>query len=247
MLLRLRQAGLYWPTAISTLAALLLVGLGTWQLERKQWKEALIAAIAARAGAPPVPVAEAQARAARGEDIAYLHVSASGRFLHAAERYFYAPGPSGLGWHVYTPLALTAQRFLWVNRGFVPDARRAPQTRRDGLLEGEVAVHGLVRVPARRGLFQPDNDPGANIWYWPDIPAMSASAGLAGTSVPFVVDADRWPEAPGGLPRGGVTPLSLPNRHLEYAITWYALALTLVIVYVAFVAARLREEPPAAA
>jgi surfeit locus 1 family protein len=247
MLLRLRQARLFWPTAISTLAALTLFGLGTWQLQRKQWKEGLIAAIAARADAPPLPVAEAQARAARGEDIAYLHVTASGRFLNAAERYLYAPGPSGLGWHVYTPLALGAQRFLWVNRGFVPEARRAPQTRREGLLEGEVAVRGRVRVPARRGLFQPENDPGANTWYWPDISALSTSAGLTGTTLPFVVAVDGSPEVPGGLPRGGVTPLSLPNRHLEYARTWYALALTLIIVYVAFIAARLREEPPAAA
>ena len=245
MLHRLRQAGLYWPTVISALGALVLVGLGTWQLERKAWKEGLIATIAARAGAPPVPIADAEARARRGDDVAYLHVVASGHFQHREERYLYAPGPSGPGWHVYTPLALPGRRLLWVNRGFVPDARKAPETRAAGLLAGEVSVSGLLRLPTR-GLFQPDHAPTANLWYWPDIAAMSASAGLVGTNLPFILEADRLPEAPGGLPRGGATPLAPPNRHLEYALTWFALALTLIIVYLARAATRLREVPPAA-
>ena len=49
---------------------------------------------------------------------------------------------------------------------------------------------------------------------------------------------------PGGLPRGGVTRLDLPNRHLEYALTWYGLALTLIGVYGAFAASRLRLARP---
>ena len=59
------------------------------------------------------------------------------------------PATSGLGWHVYTPLELAPRRFVWVNRGFVPDARKAPQSRSDGQMAGEVEVRGLVRMRRR--------------------------------------------------------------------------------------------------
>ena len=236
-----RQRGLFWPTAVSLALFLVLIGLGSWQLERRQWKEALIAKIAARVGAPAVALGEAEAMARAGDDIGYLHVAARGRFLHDKERYLYAPTTAGLGWHVYTPLELAPGRIVWVNRGFVPDASKARETRAAGLVAGEVEVQGLVRPSPKQGFFQPDNDVAHNLWYWPEVEAMSASAfaGIAGP--PFVIDADRWP-VPGGLPQGGMTRLQLPNRHLEYALTWYGLALTLIAVYFPLVAGRLRQR-----
>jgi surfeit locus 1 family protein len=140
---------------------------------------------------------------------------------------------------------------VWINRGFVPDARKAPQTRPDGQVGGEVEVKGLVRHPAGKGMFTPVNDVQNNLWYWPDIPAMTAAAFPGApqdapggpqrpAALPLVIEADAQPAASGGLPRGGVTRLDLPNRHLEYAVTWYGLALTLIGVYFAFVLSRLR-------
>lgn len=232
---------LFWPTALVLCCALILAGLGTWQLQRKQWKEALISSIAARVAAPPVPLAEAVARNADGADIDYLHVRATGQLRNDAERYLYAPGASGPGWHVYTPLAIDAQRFVWVNRGFVPDAQRQPETHRRGLLEGEVAITGLIRAARARGAFQPANQPETNTWYWPDVQELSASLSPRGHPLPFTIDADGLPEAPGGLPRGGVTRLVLTNPHLGYAATWYALAWALIAVYLAAAARRLRS------
>lgn len=243
---RPRQRSLFWPTVVSLALFLVLIGLGSWQLERRQWKEALIAKIAARVGAPAIALGDAEAIAAAGDDIGYLHVAARGRFLHDKERYLYAPTAAGLGWHVYTPLELAPGRIVWVNRGFVPDAKKAPETRTPGLVTGEVDVRGLARPYPKKGFFQPDNDVTHNLWYWPDVEAMSASAfsGIAGP--PFVIDADRWPSVPGGLPQGGVTRLELPNRHLEYALTWYGLALTLIAVYFPLAAGRLRQRRAAA-
>jgi len=243
---RLWQAGLLWPTAAGLALFLVLTGLGSWQLERKQWKEALLAKIAARVVAPVVDLAQAEAMARAGDDIAYVHVVARGRFLHDKERYLYAPSPAGLGWHVYTPLELAPGRIVWVNRGFVPDASKAEASRAPGLVAGEVEVRGLVRPYSRRGAFQPDNDIAHNLWYWPDIEAMGASAFARITSPPFAIDADRWPAVPGGLPQGGVTRLQLPNRHLEYALTWYGLALTLIAVYFPLAVGRLRQQRGAA-
>jgi surfeit locus 1 family protein len=241
MLARLKRAGILWPTLLSLAGLALLVGLGLWQLERKQWKEALLAKIAARATAAPITLTAAEALLRAGGDVEYLHVTARGHFLNDKERYLYAPTPAGLGWHVYTPLQVAPQRYLWVNRGFIPDDRKPPSTRALGLEAGELDVVGLVRAAPRKGTFQPNNDARGNLWYWPDLAAMSASAFPAGQALGFSLESDLNPAPPGGLPRGGVTRLDLPNRHLEYALTWFGLAVTLIGVYLAFAASRLHS------
>jgi surfeit locus 1 family protein len=68
---------------------------------------------------------------------------------------------------------------------------------------------------------------------------MAAAAHLDGV-LPFYIDADATPN-PGGLPIGGQTRLELPNNHLQYAITWYALAVALVVIYILFVRRRRAE------
>ena len=236
-----RSARLLWPSAFALVMFMVLIGLGTWQLERKRWKEGLIAKIAARVHAEPVPLARAEQVRRDGGDSEYLHVVAKGRFHYDKERYLYAPAPSGLGWHVYTPLEYAPARFVWINRGFVPDARKDPASRREGQVAGETEVTGLIRQPHGRGTFTPANDVAHNLWYWPDVAALHASAfgGTGAAALAFTVDADAKPAPPGGLPAGGVTRLDLPNRHLEYALTWYGLGLTLIGVYVAFAVSRL--------
>jgi surfeit locus 1 family protein len=242
MLARLKGAGLVWPTAFTIAGLAVLIGLGTWQVERKRWKEGLLAKIAARVNAPPVRLDGDRQTRVETDDPEYLHVGLKGRFHHDKERYLYAPAASGLGWHVYTPLEYAPGRFVWVNRGLVPDARKDPTTRREGQVTGETEVTGLARKPVALGQFTPKNDVAHNLWYWPDIAALTASAfsGAGAQTLPFTLDADAKPAPPGGLPAGGVTRLDLPNRHLEYALTWYGLALTLIGVYVAFAVSRLR-------
>jgi surfeit locus 1 family protein len=126
----------------------------------------------------------------------------------------------------------------------VPDARKLPDSRSEGQIPGEVEVRGLLRPAAKPAFFAPANDASHNIWYWPDLMGMSASAFPAGSPVetlPFAIEADASPTPPGGLPQGGVTRLTLPNRHLEYAVTWFGLALTLIGVYFAFAVNRLKS------
>lgn len=243
MLQRMRQAGLMWPTVLALAGLAVLIGLGNWQLERKRWKEELLARIAARTTADPVPLSHAVSQLTSTGDVDYLHVTVTGSFHHDKERYLYAPVPGDLGWHVYTPLEFAPGRIVWVNRGLVPDDRKDPARRVEGQIDGESEVRGLVRLPPGRTMFAPANDAGGNLWYWADVPAMTASVfgPRAIAALPFVVEADVQPAPPGGLPRGGVTRLSLPNRHLEYALTWYGLAATLLVVYSVFSINRLRS------
>lgn len=246
MLQRWFDARLALPAVLTVLALAVLIGLGTWQLQRKAWKEGIVARIEARVTAPAVPLAQVAARLGPGADVEYTHVSISGRFHHDKERYLYAPGKSGLEWHVLTPLETEPGRIVWVNRGSVPDARRAPAMRAEGQTAGAVTLQGLVRQP-QSAAFTPVNDVARNIWHWADIEGLTRSAFPAGDvkALPVVVERDAAPPVPGGLPQGGVTRLVISNRHLEYAVTWYGLALTLVGVFVAFALKRLREADTA--
>ncbi|RFB97907.1 cytochrome c oxidase assembly protein [Rhizobium leguminosarum bv. trifolii] len=220
-------------TGILVLIALaILISLGTWQVERLHWKEGLLADIAARQVAAPVPLADIEAMAATGGDIEYRKVTATGRYINNKERHFFATWRGQTGFYVYTPLELADGRALLVNRGFVPYENKEPEMRMQGQLTDQQTVTGLARekLPGKPSWVVPDNDVAKNIFYWKDLDVMAESVGLEKARViPFFVDADSTPN-PAGLPIGGVTQVDLPNDHLQYALTWYGLAAVLVAV-----------------
>ncbi|MBN9037173.1 MAG: SURF1 family protein [Rhizobiales bacterium] len=210
-----------------------LVGLGTWQVQRLHWKEGLLASIDQRIHSAPLPLADIERRFAETHDVDYTPVAVAGSFVHEDERHFFATWKGDSGYYVYTPLRLADGRYLFVNRGFVPFDRKDPATRQQGQVEGQVELTGLARnpLPGKPSSLVPDNDPAKNIFYWKDLAAMTATSGLPAGAVvlPFFVDAGPAPN-PGGLPVGGVTMVDLPNDHLQYAVTWYGLAGCLVAV-----------------
>jgi len=137
---------------------------------------------------------------------------------------------------VLTPLREPEGRIVFVNRGFVPTNLRAPASRAAAPLAGTVHIRGLLRLPPAKkpSWFIPDNRPDLNYWFWIDLPAMAAADHLdLANFAPFYIDADASPN-PGGWPQGGVTPLPLPDNHLQYAITWFSLAAALVVIYVVY-------------
>jgi surfeit locus 1 family protein len=241
---RLRAAGLVWPLALALPALAILLALGTWQMQRRVWKEDLIAKITARVHQPPVALADVERRDVDGRE--YARVRVSGTFRHEAEQLLWEPDPrQGPGYHVYTPLQLDDGRFIFVNRGYVPEALKSPSGRAQGQIAGEVQVVGLLREPPARGMFDPGRDAKTGVWYWRDLDGMARSAlgDRAGKAVRLFLDAEAAPASPGGWPQGGTTRLTLPNRHLEYALTWYGLAATLIAVLATFIASRLRTQP----
>lgn len=238
--------GSFWRLAAGlaavAVAFAVLVGLGTWQVQRLAWKEGLLATIRERVAAEPVGIEEALARF---EDVEYVPVVLSGRFEHDYERHLFTTHEGQSGYNVYTPLVMADGEAVFVNRGFVPYDRKDPATRAAGQVAGVVEVTGL----ARKGLSEkpswivPDNDPAANVFHWKDIRAMRETPGLP-ADVPVLavfVDADATPN-PGGLPVGGVTLIDLPNSHLQYAFTWYGLAAALLAVTALFLLRR-RSRP----
>jgi surfeit locus 1 family protein len=231
----------FWPTVFAIPAFLILLGLGTWQVERLYWKRDLIATRESAVTAPPIDLPRTMAEA---RPLAFRHVRVVGTLMNDKELYVGATAESGtVGFHVVTPMRLTDGRTVLVNRGFVPTELKSPAKRAAGELTGEIAVEGLLRIPpeAKPAWYLPDNSPARNYWLYVDPPAMAKAAGLDEV-LPFYVDAGPEPN-PGGWPRGGTTRITLRNDHLQYAITWYALAGALAVIYVIFVRQRMAASP----
>jgi len=214
-----------------------LVALGTWQLERKAWKEGLIATLTERLAAPPsaLPSAATWQSLDQAND-EYRRVEFTATFDHGAEALVYGaasafrPDVNGLGYWVLTPARLTDGGVVIVNRGFVPEGRRAAASRADGQVAGPVDFVGVMRWPDPRGAFSPADDPAHNLWFARD-PAAIAAAKKLGPVAPFYVEQES-PVPPGGLPQPGKLVVNLRDPHLGYAVTWYGLALVLVVVFV---------------
>src|SRR5262249_22852420 len=224
----------------------LLIGLGVWQLERKAWKDALIDAIARRLNAPPAPLPPPQRwasldaahdefthvvfRAAFDDDEALVFAGASA----------FRPDVSGTGYWVFAPARIESGARVVVNRGFVPEAKRDAKTRAEGRVGGPVDIVGVLRWPEHAGLFTPSGEPARNLWFARDQHAIAAAKSW-GDVAPFYVELES-PAPNGGSPMPGKLTVTLPNNHLQYAITWFALAVVLAAVFAAFLRARAREK-----
>lgn len=239
-----RWRALLAPGLATLVALAILMSLGVWQLERRTWKEGLIAQIEARAhGGPGAIVPETQWPDWRAADDEFRRVRVTGTFLHDREVLLHGlmaaqRGAPAQGYYVFTPLQLPGGAHVFVNRGFVPTELKDPKLRAEGELPGEATVTGLVRAPEMRGAFVPANDPAREEWFVRDPAAMARARGLDRVA-PFYLDADATPN-PNGWPKGGQTNLTLPNNHLQYAMTWFGLALTLISVFGAWTWARVR-------
>jgi surfeit locus 1 family protein len=223
---------LLWPTVFSLPMLLICLALGAWQVERLFWKQDLIAQRQAAVAAAPAAVPKSLADA---RDMEFRHVSDEGVFLNDKEIFLGATSEGGgQGYQVLTPLVEPGGRAIFVNRGYIPAELKDPAKRAAGQIAGTVRVQGLLRLPpaGRPNWFLPDNRPDLNYWFWVDLAAMSATDKLDRVA-PFYIDADVTPN-PGGWPKGGVTRLMLPNNHLQYAITWFSLAVALIVIYVLY-------------
>lgn len=251
MLQRWKAAGLLFPTVMTLAVLPLLVGLGTWQWHRKEWKEDLIAKIETRRTAEPVSYTAALAQYVQKGEADYVRVRLTGTFDHAEERHLYAPRSDSQGWHVYTLFKPEGgQPPVFVNRGWVPDALKDPGKRAEGQVSGITTVTGLVRADQVNGIFTPPADAKSNRYYSRDTWAMRWGASgppppdqlsimRLAAYAPFSIDAEAEPANPGGWPKGGTTEIQIPNSHLQYVVTWYGLAVTLLGVFIVFARQRL--------
>lgn len=234
----MRVSGLIFAAAS---AFILLVALGVWQLQRREEKLGFIArhetALSAPAQAFP---ASASWAAIDFTKLEYYKVALEGRFLPLPEVHLYAllpkaPGKQGgAGWWIVLPFELKTGGVVFVNHGFVPQELKYPAQRPKSLAPpGEQKLEGLVRLPGQPGNFMPDSNPKTNEWYMRDPAAFAVYDSLESAQVaPVIVDQ----LTPNGdsLPQPSDGALHVTNNHLHYALTWFALALVLLIMTALF-------------
>jgi len=199
--------------ALLILAALGTAGflaLGVWQIERREWKLALIARVEERIHATPVALpGPAQWPALTRESAEYLRVTASGHFL-GRETYVRALTELGSGYWVMAPFRTDDGFVVLVNRGFVRAAGRSdraitpadstshPDPDANAHLDpnasiGHTTVVGLVRMTEPRGGFLRANVPAHDQWYSRDVPAIALARNLGRDSsgvAPYFIDAE---------------------------------------------------------
>ncbi|MGB9365119.1 MAG: SURF1 family protein [Xanthobacteraceae bacterium] len=241
-----RRRGIVVPIIFILAVVAGLVALGTWQLERKSWKEGLIAELEEKLSAPPValPPRERWPQLSAEKD-EFRRVTFPTEFVRDEEVLVFSSGSSlrpdakGPGYWVFSPARTADGGLIVINRGFVPEGRQDPETRTEGKPSGVVEVIGYIRWMEPRGVFTPKDNPPQHVWYVRD-PAGMAAGMKWGPVAPFYIDQEA-PPVPGGLPKVGPLKPSLPNNHLQYAVTWYGLALVVLISGILFLRARRRE------
>jgi surfeit locus 1 family protein len=220
------------PTLGATVATVIvvavLVGLGTWQLDRREWKQQVLDIRAQRITAPAVAYSEI----GEIEAAEYRPIRVAGRYRQGDSVKLLSRTRKGHpGFHVITPLEIdTESAVIMVDRGWVPVEGNAEISAPPG---GLVNVEGYARRFEVPGRFTPDNDPAAGVWFYLDRDQLASALNLQALA-PFYVQRAPGGGPSGAYPEGGVPNIALRNPHLQYAITWYALALVLLVIYVIF-------------
>jgi surfeit locus 1 family protein len=208
------------PLIFGVVGVAILLSLGFWQLRRLEWKEAILAEIATRLAADPVDVPPEPTPADQ-----YLRVRASGT-LEPGELHVYTSAPPrGVGYRVIAPMTLADGRRILLDRGFIPiDEKDAPRA------TGPITVTGTLAWPRETDTFTADPDRQKNIWFARDVDLMAGA--LDTDPVMLVVATSDGEGGPMPLP----VSVNIPNDHLQYAITWFLLAVvwTLMTAYLLY-------------
>ena len=218
----------------------LFAGLGMWQLQRRVEKHALIAALTERLAAAPVPLSLpsqwADLTAGRDE---FRRVSFIATYQRAPDAMVYSSGSavredlSGPGTWAFLPARLASGETIVINAGFVENTMqdRAVEDRAIAkLVTGTpIVLSGYLRFPETAGLFTPAENSQKRLWFARDMPAMAHALGW-GNVAPFYIDLET-PVPASGIPKPGPLVVHLKDDHLQYAVTWFALAASVMIAF----------------
>ena len=233
------------PSLTMTLCVLLslvvLIGLGSWQVKRLFWKQEMIARFEANIAAPVTDWEEFHPLWKMGPKPheEFRRVRMTGILLREHEMYLTGRSPAGEpGLYIIAPMWLVNGQEVLVNLGWVEadyrDNNSIPFANTPTTIEG---MFRIARIPnGIKAWVLPENDTVKNTWYTLDLPMMQAHTGLENLNTTFYIKLIHAGET---LPTG--KELKIHNAHLEYALTWYGLALALLVMYIMFGIQRAKE------
>lgn len=244
-----RTRGVFGLAVIALVMVSVLVSLGLWQLRRKDEKHALISALTERLAAAPValPAGTAWPTLTPAHD-EFRRVTFTATLEGKPDAMVYSSGSAvrdditGPGTWAFVPARLADGRSVVINAGFVQNTmqERAQQDRavRPLITGAPVELTGYLRFPEAAGTLTPHEDSGKRLWFTRDVPSMAQVLGW-GEIAPFYIDLES-PMPASGIPKPGPLHVQLKDDHLQYAITWFGLALVVAGAFVAWVIQRRR-------
>jgi cytochrome oxidase assembly protein ShyY1 len=229
----------------------LFIGLGVWQLQRREEKHALIAALDARLAAEPAPLPPASQWSTLTPDRdEFRRVTFAATYDPRLDAMVYSSGSavrpdiSGPGTWAFIPARLPTGETVAVNAGFVPNTMqdRSVQDRAVAKLitNQPVAMTGYIRFPVAAGVLTPDVEHAKRLWFTRDHLAMARALGWSEVA-PFYIDLET-PVPASGVPKPGPLSVQLKDDHMQYAITWFGLALAVVIAFAVWAQGRRRAQ-----
>jgi surfeit locus 1 family protein len=217
-----RTAARLLAPGLMTLAMLAaLVGLGVWQLQRRTWKLGLLAQIDHAEAAPAIPLPP--------DPPQFAKVRAEGQLRPDLQALYGSdvrdlPGGPVIGAQLIEPLERPGQPPVLVDLGWVPTGM--------AVAVSGATVEGYIRRPDHPGLFSAADDPAGRRFFTLDPAPIAAALGIA-HAAPFTLIA-MGPTIPGVFPQPADALPRPPNDHLNYAFTWFGLALALLAVFTAY-------------
>ncbi|MEL7093473.1 MAG: SURF1 family protein [Pseudomonadota bacterium] len=190
----------------------ILVWLGTWQVQRLAWKQDLLASIDAQIGADPQPLAAALEPAFQR----YAPVTVTGSFADAHIRMLASRKSIGPVYRIIRPFDVDGAKPILIDTGWLPDGAPVPDAP-----QGQLTLSGNLDAPIEADSFTPAPDHDKNLWFARDVPAMADALGTR----PILVVLREMPETDLGVTPWPVDTAGIPNDHLQYAVTWFSLAL----------------------
>ena len=216
------------PTIITLTGLAVLLLLGTWQMNRLEWKQFLIKQMNEKSALPSTALPKS---IDDFEKYKYRRVNVKGVFDHEKEIHLFVGARSErgrAGYDVLTPLKREDGSYVLVDRGWVDSEVKAKEKRPETLIEGDVEIEGMIHLGENRGRFTPDNDINKNLWFWINIDEIKSYAGINLQN--FYVRALKK-DGESSYPIASDSFIKVRNNHLQYAITWYSLAIILLIIY----------------
>lgn len=214
------------PLVFGLVGTAILVGLGTWQVSRLAWKQEILAQISARISQAPVALPQTP----DSKTDSYLAVTATGQVLGDPIRVLYGRKEVGAGYRVINAFETDGRRIL-IDRGFIPVDQQIAD------LTGQIEVIGNLSWPQEVDSYTPEPDAKTGVWFARDLPAMAEKLGTE--PILLVVREQTGKDTVDPLP---VDTAGIPNDHLNYAITWFSLALIWMGMTAYFIRRTLTKE-----
>ena len=194
------------------------IALGTWQIIRLSWKNNLILEIENSLKNPPVELTQSN-------KVNYLKIKTSGSVDFEKQIYLYNLNDSGTpGFEVLNPISIDGENYL-LNRGWIPFEKK--DTPEINIID-QTNIIGTIKIQGRKNIFKPDNDLKENYWFSLNREDILKFTGKKFSKYIIYLDGNYQ------LPRPKIITANISNNHKKYAITWFSLAISILLLYLYF-------------